>query len=858
MMLTLTRLVFDASGFSWVLDSDRMAVVQTGYRVQVACDAAFDEIFWDSGDVESGDSIHVAYGGAEMPCSSVLYWRAMAVDNHGDKSGWATGKPIITGIKSWTATFVSAETDDDAMHSAGKMLRKDFILNGGIKQAVVHVTALGIYELSLNGQVVGDAVLAPGWTEYDKRLLYQSWDVTALLNDGENTVGAMVAPGWYKGDLGWQSLRDGKGLRNVYGKRTALLMQLEVQYNNGSKETITTGEGWKYADGPVKFSEIYHGEMYDARLEQCGWNKPNFNDAHWKTAEILDRSTSSVVPQDGAIVRRQEMLSAKAFIITPKGERVINFGQNISGWVRFTVSGNAGDIVKLRHAEVLDSAGNFYTENLRRARNEIVYTLKGVGEETFEPHFTFQGFQYVCVDVYPGEINIEHFKAVVIHSDMPRMGTFASSHKLLNQLHANILWGLKGNFVDIPTDCPQRDERMGWTGDAQVFVRTSAYLMDTKAFFRKWLRDLRAAQFENGGVPMVVPDVLTGYFGDGDVIAQSGAVTGWGDAAVICPWVIYQAYGDVSILEENFTAMKAWVEFIRNRSTDGLLWNTDYQLGDWVALDAKEGSYFGATATDLIATAYYAKCAEIVAKTAALLGHTDDKNNYTTLHNHIKTAYRDEFFSKTGRLVSPTQTAHILSLAFGLTPPEYVKRVTNDLLGLLKDNGGHLTTGFLGTPYFCQVLADNGCLNAAYELLLLEDYPSWLYQVTKGATTVWEHWDGIKPDGTMWSANMNSFNHYAYGSVGEFIYRVIAGIDTDEKHPGYKKMVIAPRPGGGISFAKTSLMTPYGEAATDWHVDGGKFVLNVTVPHNATAGVTLPDGVNYEVGSGVHEFICDM
>jgi len=495
---------------------------------------------------------------------------------------------------------------------------------------------------------------------------------------------------------------------------------------------------------------------------------------------------------------------------------------------------------------------------LRAARNEIHYTLHGRGNETFEPHFTFQGFRYVCIDKWPGDANPENFEAVVVHSDMKRIGQFECSNPLLNQLHHNILWGLKGNFVDVPTDCPQRDERMGWTGDAQVFIRTSTYLMDVNGFFIKWLRDLRAAQFENGAVPFVVPDVLTGNFGDGDIISNAEAVSGWGDAAVICPWALWLAYGDEEVLRESYDSMKAWVEYIRNRATDGLIWNRDFQLGDWVALDAKEGSYFGATATDLIATAYYAKCTEILAETADILRKIEDKKLYAALLADIKEAYVNEFFTPNGRLCSNTQTAHILSLAFSMTPEKFKKRTVQGLLQLLKENDGHLTTGFLGTPYFCQVLADNGCLDEAYDLLLKEDYPSWLYQITKGATTVWEHWDGIKPDGSMWSANMNSFNHYAYGSVGEFLYRVVAGIDTHPVHTGYRHINMRPQPGGGLTYAKSSVDTPHGIAAIAWKIETGRFIFNAIVPNNSTATITLPDGRVHEVGPGEHSYSCSL
>jgi alpha-L-rhamnosidase len=847
----LTGLCFDSSGFSWKLVSDAKGVYQRSYRIQMGF-PGFEDLLWDSGEQKSEQSCYIPYGGTELPSCGAFRWRVSVTDNKGGSSGWSEPQAYITGPApgEFGACFITPDKPEDAAISKGKLLRRSFDVSGNVSQAILYSTALGLYEPFINGSRAGDALLTPGWTEYRSRLLYQAWDVTELIREGENALGAMLGAGWYKGDLaGWT------GQRNVYGEKTALLMRLDIRYSDGERQTITTDGEWRYSDGPVLFSELYHGEIYDARLEQPGWNEPGFDDGAWLRPEFLDYPVENLRPQDGPLVKRREVLPVKEVIITPKGETVLDFGQNMTGWVRFSVKGKAGGKVVLRHAEVLDSEGNFYTGNMRGAKNEITYIL-GSEEAVFEPHFTFQGFRYVMVAECPGQVNPEDYSAVVIHSDMSPSGSFECSNDMLNRLHSNILWGLKGNFVDIPTDCPQRDERLGWTGDAQIFARTSTYLMDTRAFWRKWLRDLRKAQFENGGVPFVVPDVLTGKFPEGDIIANAESVAGWGDAAVICPWAVWLAYGDKAALSESYDSMKAWVEYIHGRADRGLLWNNDYQLGDWVALDAKEGSYFGATATDLVATAYYAKCAEILAKSANLLEKEGDAVFYAKLREEIGEAYAAEFFTKNGRLASPTQTAHILSLAFGLTPPEYKERTIKGLLAMLKDNDGHLTTGFLGTPYFCQVLADSGHLDEAYALLLKEDYPSWLYQITKGATTIWEHWDGIKPDGSMWSPNMNSFNHYAYGSIGEFLYRIIGGLDTDGESAGYKKIIIEPRPGGGLTWAKASVETPYGRLAVHWRLEGPVFRLEVKIPPNTAARVIMPDGSEYKALSGNGEYLC--
>ncbi len=751
----------------------------------------------------------------------------------------------LGGVSGWKARFVTPEGTDAAASSRGMLLRKEFEVSGEIASARIYASALGLYELSLNGEAVGEELLSPGWTSYGKRILYRTMDVTSLLRRGANAIGATVAPGWYKGDLaGWL------GRRNVYGSRIALIAQLVVRYRDGREATVVTDPSWKTSEGPILLSEIYHGETFDARLEKKGWDSPGFDDSSWKPASVLDEDLGRLVPHDGLPVGRHERFKALELIVTPKGEKVLDFGQNIAGRVEFTVTGRAGDRVVLRHAEVLDKDGNFYTENLRKARARVEYVLKGGASETYEAHFTWQGFRYVMVEEWPGRIDPAAFTAVAIYSDMEETGSFECSSPLVNRLHANILWGLKGNFVDIPTDCPQRDERLGWTGDAQVFIRTASFLMGTDPFYRKWLRDLAADQLPGGGVPHVVPSVLVdGVMPDGHVMTSHSA-TGWGDAATICPWTLYRCFDDKRLLAEQYPSMKAWVECIRSQARDGLIWDTGFHFGDWVALDAKEGSYFGATPNDLTATVFYAVSVDIMAKSAAVLGLKEEEASWIALYDRIVAAFRLEFFTPTGRIAARTQTACVLALAFDLAPSEHRKRVAETLVALIKENDGHLVTGFLGTPYLCRALSESGALDTAYALLMREEYPSWLYEVKMGATTVWEHWDGIKPDGSMWSADMNSFNHYAYGSVGEWLHRTVAGLDLEEGANGYKRILFKPQPGGGLTWAKAGLMTPYGRAAIEWKIEGNRMTIEVAVPHNASAHVILPEARGLEIDSG--------
>jgi alpha-L-rhamnosidase len=815
---------------SWIIASDRKNVMQTAWHIQVSTDDSnFAAPIWDSGKVCSDNSIHLEYQGPALASSTRYFYRVKVSDNHGDVSEWSEPAFWETGIldcEEWTADFITPDAEADQNESGPcPMLRKDFQLSGEIKSARIHVTSLGLYELRLNGSKVGNDLLTPGWTSYKKRLQYQTYDVTGMLRQGNNAIGALLGDGWYKGNLAWE------GNRNIFGNRKALLLQMHVRFADNREMILLSDHTWKTKTGPILASELYHGETYDAGLELPGWDMPGFDDAGWRGVDILHVSKDILVAQENIPVRKMDERKPVQILTTPKGERVLDMGQNMVGWICFKVRGPKDARVVLKHAEVLDQDGNFYNRNLRTAKQTIEYILKGEGVERFEPHFTFQGFRYVLIEEYPGEALLESFTGMVIHSDMDGTGTFECSNELVNKLQHNILWGMKGNFVDIPTDCPQRDERLGWTGDAQVFARTASYNMNTALFFQKWLNDLKADQLDNGGVPHVVPQVLK------DTDHSS---SGWGDAAVICPWTIYLCFGDKRILSSQYESMKSWVEYIRAHSENGLVWNSGFHFGDWLALDSKEGSYFGATPNDLISTAFYAYSAELLARSAKILQKNDDAKKYSELHSNIVAAFRNEFFTPSGRLAVPTQTAHVLALMFDLVAEKDKKRTVDTLIGYIEDNRSHLTTGFLGTPYLCHVLSKCGRHDIACKLLLQVEYPSWLYPVTQGATTIWEHWDGIKPDGSMWSPDMNSFNHYAYGAIGDWLYRVIAGIDTEESQPGYKHILIDPHPGEGLQYASAGLESMYGRITSEWRIKDGEMYLNITVPHNTTATVTLP------------------
>jgi alpha-L-rhamnosidase len=825
---------------SFKLRSDARGVRQSAYEIRVASSeaalSAGRDLVWTSGRVSSSASVNRVYEGPKLRSGQRCYWQVRVWDAGGLAAPWSAPAYWEMGLlepSDWKASWIEPDLSEDVAKTGPvPMLRREFELQGTVARARAYVTSHGLYELHLNGQRVGDELFTPGWTSYNKRLQYQAYDVTSLLQRGRNAAGALLGNGWYRGEL-----MGFAGRRNVYGDRLALLVQIEVTYGDGRREIVGSDGSWKSATGPILLSEIYHGETYDARLEKPGWTRSGFDDRDWKSVKLADYGKDTLVAASAPPVKRIEELRPVKVFKTPGGDTVVDMGQNMVGWPKLTVEGPAGTTVTLRHAEVLDKAGNFYTENLRVAQQTVRYTLRGGGPETFEPHFTFFGGRYVAVDGYPGELTADRLKGVVIHTDLPPGGAFETSSPLLNQLQHNIRWGQKGNFLDVPTDCPQRNERMGWTGDAQAFARTAAFNFDVASFFTKWLRDVAADQYENGSVPHVIPDALTRK----DNPAAGAA--GWADAAVIIPWTLYLTHADQRILEEQYPSMTRWLEYVRQRAGDDLVWDGDFQFADWLAYTApsrEARSYPGATTSkDLVATAFFAHSTDLLARIARVLGRGDDASRYAELFAKIKAAFRAEYVSERGRVGDASQTAYVLALEFDLLPEELRKVAAKRLAEEIRTRK-HLTTGFLGTPYLCHVLSRYGYLDEAYLLLNREEYPSWLYPVKQGATTIWERWDGQKPDGSFQDASMNSFNHYAYGAIGEWMYRVMAGLDLDEAAPGYAHILIQPRPGGGITSVSASHETPYGKVASAWTRADGRFELQVEVPPNTKATVRLP------------------
>lgn len=837
--------------FSFYIESTNKNVLLTNYRIIVTSsnDIALDldNVLWDSGKLNSDNSISIEYAGEKLISCTRYYYKICVWDNHGETSGFSENLFFETGKMNdkWEASFIGPFDDlNDEISHRPFLFRKVINLSKEIKSARIYSSALGIYKNHINGEIIDSSYFTPGWTVHEKRLQYQVYDVTDKLKIGHNVIGMSLTNGWYNRFTKWLDWSPQDKWRN----RICCIMELQIEYIDGTREVVNTDESWKYGFGPITMTDFYDGEHYDARLENDWCSNPKFDYLEWKTpAKDLYKTSVLVSTLNEPVCIIQE-IKPVGKITTPKGETLLDMGQNMVGFMRFSASGNSGDKVVLLHGEVLDSDGNFYNDNLRTAKARIEYTLNGSGIEIFSPMFTFHGFRYVKIVEYPGDIDITNFTGCVIHSNIQKTGSFECSNPMLNQLQSNINWGLKGNFIDLPTDCPQRDERWGWTGDAQVFISTACHLYDTKAFYTKWLYDLAADQTPDGAVSNSVPNFL--FEKDGSITTSAA----WGDAACICPWTIYQYYGDIAILQNQYVSMKKWVLYMKNSCSQGYLWDKTPQLGDWVALDAQEGSYTGSTSTVYIATAFFAYSTSILVKAAKLLGKFEDYEEFKTLYSNICNDFQNEFLDANNEITQKTQTAMLLALNFELIPDNAKKTVTKQLVNLIRERNTHLSTGFVGTPYLLNTLSNNGELKLAYELLLKQDYPSWLYSITKGATTIWEHWDGIKEDGSFWDTNMNSYNHYAYGSVGRWMYDTISGLRLDNENPGYKKFIIEPKFGGNLTYAKVSLQTVHGRIRFDWTKSNNKIQYNLHVPCNTSATVYFPNGSHTHAGSGEYQF----
>jgi alpha-L-rhamnosidase len=851
----------------WQIAGEGRGFQQGSCQVQVAQNIPNLEtgkMIWDSGKVAT-NSTSIQYAGPEGQSTHRYYWHVRIWDQKDQPSGWSEPAWWEMGLldeKEWTAEWIEVGWDEDPLaFNPSPFFRRPFTLAAPVKSARLYITSHGLYEAWLNGQRVGDQVFTPGYTPYDKMLQYQVYDVTGLLNQGGNALGAILGDGWYRGKVYIF------GNRNVYGTRLGLLAMLVVETQDGNTMVVGTDRGWKASTGPILKSDMKDGETYDARLEMPGWCTPAFDDSAWSPVRADAHDKSRLVASMGVPVRRKETFQPK-FITTPKGETVLDFGQNLAGVVHFKVRGEKGATIRLVHGETLDRDGNFTLLHLSASikkndppRNfqEVRYTLKGEGTEEYEPHFAVHGFRYVLLEGYPGEPKPEDFYSVAIYSDMPPTGMFECSDPLINQLQHNTEWSMKSNFLDLPTDCPQR-ERAGWTGDAQIFTPSAAFLVDTRAFFRKWLTELRLEQFPTGMMGNFVPNPYRLI--KKSILHIMDGSAGWGDVAVLMPWHLYQAYGDLDIIQNQYESMKAWVDYVQRRAyhrnwskifipgylfnkerrtRQQYIWDTNYHWGEWLEPDDGESNalllgiikrvLFG---VPVVATAYYAYSTRLLAIMAKLLGKAEDAAKYDSLADQIKAAYIAEFIGENGLINPDRQASYVRVLVFDLAPASLKPAIVEHLVRLIRAADNHIGTGFLSTVFICDVLAEHGCLDVAYELLNQKTIPSWLYAVTKGATTIWEAWNGIDESGT---PNL-SLNHYSPGAVVNFLHRKVAGIEAAE--PGYKRINIHPMPGGGLTKARAAYESVHGLIVSEWEQQDGQMRLNVTIPPNTRAKITLP------------------
>jgi alpha-L-rhamnosidase len=873
--------------FTWALRGPGRNRSQSAYRIVVDRDrdavARGEGRLWDSGEVASRDTLLIPYAGHALPSGETVHWAVQVWDEARVASDLSEPAAVHVGLRDqsdWTGKWLARALvppggrsppqdtvyDNPYWARPADYYRREIDLNKPVSRATLYATALGVYELRLNGAMVGDQTLAPGWTDYHTRVEYQSYDVAHLLRAGANAIGAIVGEGWYCGRVSYDAKRAG----SHYGVRPAFLCQLHVEFADGTSEIFVTDGEWRTSNEAIVYSDLLLGEKYDARLEQPGWDRPGFDDAQWWRAEVTQPLPQAprIEAARGQPVRGTVRLDATFLHRAKSGAMIFDLGQNIAGHCRLAIDAPRDTELKLRHAEALAEDGELYVANLRWALQTDTYISKG-GRQVFEPRFTVHGFRYIEVEAPasfgPDQIGLT---GVAVHTDMPLAGTFACGSTMVNQLVSNIVWTHRDNFLSVPTDCPQRDERMGWLADAQIFLGTAAYNMDVAAFFTKWRLDIADAQTEDGAFTDVAPSRVYTRF---QPQPPRGA-PGWGDGGVIIPWRIYQRYGDREMLLQHYDGMVRWMDHIERANPDFIRENALYSnWGDWLCVGAQSPKA-------LVATAYWAHLADIMTKAAALLGRRQDEARFTALFRDIRRAFQESFVQPDGIIASDTQTVYLLALEFGLVLPAQRDAAVRHLLRAIERADGHLQTGILGLRHLCPVLSDHGAAEQAYDLLLKETYPSWGFSIRNGATTIWERWDGWTPERGFQSVNMNSLNHYALGAIGEWLYARVAGIDFDEVNPAFRRIRMRPLPSEKLGWCKAAYRSHLGEIRSEWTCgpDGAEW--KATIPPNCTASVTIPagfatimldgrplrevvvdvaasaDGATFELGSGEYVF----
>lgn len=821
---------------SWKLQSNTRGQYQRAYRILVSSsrqnlDNHIGDL-WDTGIVKSDQTTQIPYSGVPLKSGMQAFWKVAVWDKDSRESGWSEPSIWSAGLlkpSDWTAQWIGYDASPRVIaqmpvrnfkhnpkakpkfknYLPAQYLRKNFKLTRKVTRAALHVTAQGHVEMHLNGQRVGNEYFTPGWTDYRKRIYYRTYDVTTMLDDGPNTIGAILGDGWFRGNISVIG-------QNQYGKKLRLLSQLHITYADGTTEVITSDPSWKGSFGPIILSDMFEGETYDARKELTGWNKPSFDDKSWAAVNTGSDIKPLIQAYPGVPVRPTQELPTVKLTEPKPNTYVFDLGQNFSGWARLKVTGKAGDKINLQFAEMLNADGTVYHDNLRTARAADNYILKGGGPETYEPHFTFHGFRYVQATGLTTKPDKETITGIVIHSDAPMTSSFECSNPMLNQLHSNVLWGQRSNYLEVPTDCPQRDERLGWTGDTQVFIRSGCYHQDVSAFFTKWIIDLMDTQN------------AAGTFGQQAPVFHGHGSPAWADAGVICPWTIYQVYGDQRIIEQNYDAMARFIDYCHSK--EGLVGQVK-GFGDWLAVGSK-------TPKDLISAAYFGYSTSLMAQMAEDLGKKEDAAKYNTLFNEICANFQEKFVKADGTIAGNSQTAYCLALYFNLLTEKQRTQAANHLVERIKAKDYHLSVGFVGVPILLPTLTQIGRSDLAYRLIQNTSYPSWGYSIEQGATTIWERWNSYTKKDGFGDVGMNSFNHYAYGACSEWMFRSILGIDTDG--PGYKKIAMKPEIGAGVTWAKGHYDSIRGRIASSWSVQGDIFQWDVEIPANTTATLYLP------------------
>ncbi|MFJ4027582.1 family 78 glycoside hydrolase catalytic domain [Paenarthrobacter sp. NPDC089989] len=817
-----------APRLSWAVTEAEPGYAQTAYQLEVTRDGV-SEVF----TVESPEQVLVPWPARALSSREQAKVR-VRVAHAGNWSGWSEHAIVEAGLleaSDWIADFITP-TDLGKPDMPAPILSGSIDIPGEVSKARLYATAHGIYSGTLNGKPIDDSVLAPGWTSYENRLRYHTYDVTALVRKGINTLDMLLGNGWFRGRLGFENKKA------LYGDRLAVLVQLEVITTDGAAYVLLSDGSWTATNSNILADDLYDGQRTDLRISIASAPATG-------GVETIKVDPSRFVAPEGPAVRPTEVIPAVSVFTSPAGQTLVDFGQNLVGWVRLrTHNLPAGCEVIIRHAEVLENS-ELCTEPLRSAQATDTYLVSGAEQETLEPSLTLHGFRYAQVNGVP-DLKAEDIDAVVIGSDLRRTGWFTSSNELLNRLHENVVWSIRGNFVDVPTDCPQRDERLGWTGDIQVFAPTASFLFDTAGFLNTWLADLVSEQLPDGSVPHVIPDVV-----HSDLTNTPTAA--WGDAAVLIPWTLYQRAGDQQILERQYSSMCAWVDKVSELAGNDRLWTGGFQYGDWLDPSAPpEDAARAQTDPDVVATAHFARSAEVLGKAAAVLGRDDDSARYTKLASEIRAAFARTYVTPAGRILSDTQTAYAMALEWALLPSENQRQEAGRRLAdLVRVSGFRISTGFVGTPLVCDALTSAGHVDTAYRLLLQTGCPSWLYPVTMGATTIWERWDSMRPDGSVNPGGMTSFNHYALGAVADWMHRSLAGLAPAA--PGYRALEVRPFPTAALTYASARHLTPYGEAEVKWERAGGRLALRVKVPVGATAAVHVPGSSETEtVSHGVH------